>query len=168
MFPFDNLLLMQLSHRWASASLPHLVTAVKSRLRQVAFRRLAPHGISPQQYQLLMAISEQDGRCQGDLARCTWMDKPTASRILRTLQDRGLIRAEADPTHGRRVLFFLQPEAESLVLELQDFRRYMRENIEQGFSAEEKRQIRILMGAVMANLDRMDAESGGPANGSEE
>ena len=168
MFPFGKLLLMQLPDRWASASLPHIVTAVKSRLRQVAFRRLAPHGISPQQYQLLMAIAEEDGRCQGDLARCTWMDKPTASRILRTLQDRGLIRAEGDPTHGRRVLFRLQPEAEPLVRDLQDFRRYMRENIEQGFSAEEKRQIRILMGTVMANLDRMEAESGGPADGSEE
>ena len=158
---------MQLSDRWASASLPHLVTAVKSRLRQVAFRRLAPHGISPQQYQLLMAISEQDGRCQGDLARCTWMDKPTASRILRTLQDRGLIRAEADPAHGRRVLFHLQPAAEPLVQELQDFRRYMREGMERGFSPEEMTQIRELLGAVMANLDRMDAELGGPAEESE-
>jgi DNA-binding MarR family transcriptional regulator len=159
---------MQLSHRWASASLPHLVTAVKSRLRQVAFRRLGPHGISPQQYQLLMAIAEGDGRCQGDLARCTWMDKPTASRILRTLQDRGLIRAEADPTHGRRILFRLQPAAEPLVRELQDFRRYMREGMEQGLSAQERAQIRVLLGAVMANLDRMEAELGGPAGGSEE
>src|SRR5512135_2281868 len=159
---------MQLSHRWASASLPHLVTAVKSRLRQVAFRRLAPHGISPQQYQLLMAIAEQDGRCQGDLAKCTWMDKPTASRILRTLQDRGLIRAEADPTHGRRVLFRLQPAAEPLVEELQAYRRYIREGIERGFTPEEKRQIRVLMGVVMANLDRMDAESGGSPDGTEE
>lgn len=159
---------MQLSDRWASASLPHIVTAVKSRLRQVAFRRLAPHRISPQQYQLLMAIAEQGGRCQGDLARCTWMDKPTASRILRTLQDRGLIRAEADPTHGRRVLFHLQPAAESLVEELQAYRRYIREGIERGFTPEEKRQIRVLMGVVMANLDRMDAESGGSPDGTEE
>lgn len=158
---------MQLSDRWATASLPHIVTAVKSRLRQVAFRRLAPHGISPQQYQLLMAIAEEGGRCQSDLARCTWMDKPTASRILRTLQDRGLIRAEGDPAHGRRVLFFLQPAAEPLVKELQTYRSYIREGIERGFTAEEKRQIRILMAGVMANLDRMDAESGGLAHGSE-
>jgi DNA-binding MarR family transcriptional regulator len=159
---------MQLSDRWASVSVPHLVTAVKSRLRQVAFRRLGPHRISPQQYQLLMAIAEQDGRCQGDLARCTWMDKPTASRILRTLQDRGLIRAAADPAHGRRVLFHLQPAAEPLVRELQDYRRYIREGIERGFTPEERVQIRALLGAVMANLDRMEAELGGPADGTEE
>ena len=158
---------MQLSDRWASASLPHLVTAVKSRLRQVAWRRLAPFGLSPQQYQLLMAVAEKDARCHGDLARCTWMDKPTASRILRTLQDRGLIRAEADPAHGRRVLFHLQPAAEPLVQELQDFRRYMREGMERGFGPEEMTQIRELLGAVMANLDRMDAELGGPAEESE-
>ena len=62
------LLLMQLSAAWTTASLPHIITAVKSRLRQVAWRRLAPFGLSPQQYQLLMAIAEEDGRCHGDLA----------------------------------------------------------------------------------------------------
>ncbi|WP_306591158.1 MarR family winged helix-turn-helix transcriptional regulator [Geothrix sp. 21YS21S-4] len=127
-------------------------------MRQVAFRRLTPFGLSPQQYQLLMAVAEKDGRCHGDLARCTWMDKPTATRILRTLQDRGLIRAEGDPAHRRKVLFRLQPAAEPLVQELQDFRRFMREGMERGFDAAERARIREILGAVMGNLDRMEAE----------
>ena len=149
---------------WTSASLPHLITAVKSRMRQVGFRRLTPFGLSPQQYQLLMAVAEQDGRCHGDLARCTWMDKPTATRILRTLQDRGLIRAEGDPHHRRKVLFRLQPAAEPLVRELQDFRRFMREGMEQGFSPEDRAKVRELLGTVLGNLDRMEAELIGAAD----
>jgi DNA-binding MarR family transcriptional regulator len=149
---------MQLSTSWKTASLPHIVTAVKSRMRQVAWRRLAPLGLSPQQYQLIMAVAEQDGRCHGDLATCTWMDKPTASRILRTLQDRGLVRAEADPTHRRRILFHLEPEAEALVQELQGFRQFMREGMEQGLASTERSQLRALLGSVMDNLDRMETE----------
>lgn len=159
---------MQQNPAWSQASLPHLITALKSRIRQVAWRRLAPLGLSPQQFQLIMAIAEKPGRCHGDLARATWMDKPTASRILRTLQERGLVKAEPDPDHGRRTLFCLQAAAEPLVEELQDFRRYMREGIERGFSPEEQVQIRALMGALMANLDRMETELGGPADGMEE
>jgi DNA-binding MarR family transcriptional regulator len=149
---------MQLSTSWKSASLPHIVTAVKSRMRQVAWRRLAPFGLSPQQYQLIMAVAEVDGRCHGELASCTWMDKPTASRILRTLQDRGLVRAEADPSHRRRLLFHLAPEAVALVQELQGFRQFMREGMEQGLPAEGRSQLRVLLGSVMDNLDRMEAE----------
>ncbi len=156
---------MQLSTSWKTASLPHVITAVKSRMRQVAWRRLAPHGLSPQQYQLLMAVAEQDGRCHGDLARCTWMDKPTATRTLRTLQDRGLIRAEADPAHRRRILFHLEPGAEALIKELHGFRQFMREGMEQGLGVEERGHLRGLLASVMDNLDRMEAELDASAAG---
>jgi DNA-binding MarR family transcriptional regulator len=112
-----------------------------------------------------MAVAEQDGRCHGDLAKCTWMDKPTASRILRTLQDRGLVRTEADPKHRRKLLFRLEPEAEALVQKLQGFRQFMREGMERGLEASERSQLRALLGLVMDNLDRMEAELSEPAFG---
>lgn len=160
-----NLLLMQLPTSWKSESLPHIITAAKSRMRQVAWRRLGPFGLSPQQYQLIMAVAEQDGRCHGDLAKCTWMDKPTASRILRTLQDRGLVRAEPDPNHGRRILFHLEPQAKVLLEGLQGFRQYMREGMEQGLDSAERTQLRGLLASVMNNLDRMEAELSEPVSG---
>ena len=156
---------MQQSAAWKTASLPHVITAVKSRMRQVAWRRLAPFGLSPQQYQLLMAVAERDGCCHGDLARSTWMDKPTATRILRTLQDRGLVRAEADPSHRRRVLFRLLPEAEPLVQRLQGFRRFMREGMERGLDPADRARLRDLLASVMDNLDRMDEEQAGSSEG---
>ena len=156
---------MQLDDSWNTASLPHLITAVKSRMRQVAWRRLAPFGLSPQQYQLIMAVAERDGRCHGDLAQCTWMDKPTASRTLHTLQERGLVRAEPDPSHGRRILFSLEPEAKALVDSLQGFRQVMREGMELGLDAASRAELRELLAAVMDNLDRMEAEVSTPAPG---
>jgi DNA-binding MarR family transcriptional regulator len=156
---------MQLPISWKSESLPHIINATKSRLRQVALRRLGPLGLTPQQYQLIMAVAEQDGRCHGDLAKCTWMDKPTASRILRTLQDRGLVRAEQDPNHGRRILFHLEPQAEALLEDLQGFRQYMREGMERGLDPAERAQLRSLLGSVMNNLDRMEAELREPISG---
>jgi MarR family transcriptional repressor of emrRAB len=156
---------MQLSTSWKTASLSHVITAVKSRMRQVAWRGLAPFGVSPQQCQLILAMAEQDGRCHGDLARCTWMDKPTASRILRTLQDRGLVRSEADPTHRRRVLFSLEPAGVALAATLQGFRQCMREGMEAGMAPNDCAQLRTLLASVMDNLDRMEAAFGEPVAG---
>ena len=155
---------MQQSPRWNVASLPHIITAVKSRLRQVGLRRLTPYGLSPQQYQVIMALAEKEGRCHGELATCTWMDKPTASRTLRTLQDRGLLRSEVDPENRRRVFFHLEPKALALVKELQGFRQYMREGIEQGLPPEDRDTLRRILGSVMDNLDRMEAELSEPAS----
>jgi DNA-binding MarR family transcriptional regulator len=156
---------MQLSASWTTASLPHIITAVKSRMRQVAWRRLAPFGLSPQQYQLIMAVAEQDGRCHGDLAKCTWMDKPTASRTLRTLQDRGLVSAEPDPGHRRRILYHLEPEGRVLAQSLLSFRQYMREGMELGLAEEERTHLRDLLGSVMDNLSRMETEISDPVFG---
>jgi DNA-binding MarR family transcriptional regulator len=153
---------MQLLKSLKTASLPQLITAVKSRMRQVAWRRLGPFGISPQQYQLIMALAEKEGRCHGELAKCTWIDKPTASRILRTLQDRGLVRAEPDPEHRKRALFCLEPKALALLEELHGFRQYMREGLEQGLAPAERTHLRNLLAKVMGNLDRMEAELSEP------
>jgi DNA-binding MarR family transcriptional regulator len=134
-------------------------------MRQVAGRRLAPYGLTPQKFQLLMAVAEKDGRCHGDLARSTWMDKPTATRILKTIQDRGLVLAAADPAHRRRVLFHLLPEAEPLVRQLRGFRQSMREGMEQGLAPEDRDRLRDILASVMDNLDRMDEELTGSAEG---
>lgn len=152
---------MQPSQTWTGVGLPHLITAVKSRMRQVAWRHLAPFGLSPQQYQLIMAVAEGEGRCQGDLARATWMDKPTASRILRTLQDRGLVHGEADPEVRRRHRYRLLAPGRALVAQLQDFRRTMREGMEEGLDGAERAQVRALLGRVMDNLDRLEARAAG-------
>ncbi len=149
---------MQQDLLWAQASLPQLANALKSRMRQVVWRRLAPLGLSPQQFQLLVAIAEQDGRCHGDLARRTWMDKPTASRVLKTLQDRGLVRADADPGHGRRLRFHLQPAAEALMPDLEEVRRYMRVGMQRGLEAADLDRLRGILAVIMDNLDRMEAE----------
>ena len=93
------------------------------------------------------------------------MDKPTASRILRTLQDRNLVSAEPDPSHRRRVLYRLEPAGQQLVESLLSFRQYMREGMELGIAAEERAQLRVLLGSVMDNLDRMETEISDPVFG---
>ena len=148
---------MQPAQTWDGVSLPHFITALKSRMRQVAWRRLAPFGVSPQQYQMLMALAEGGEACHGELATRTWMDKPTATRTLGKLIERGLITAEREPGPRHRTRYRLEPSGRELVAELQDFRAFMRSGMEAGLDAPTRLALRRTLASVMDNLDRMEA-----------
>lgn len=150
---------MQQPVPWGQLPLTHVVSAVKSRIRQAAWRLLAPYHLSPQQFQMLMAVAEAEGACHRDLARRTWMDKPTASRVLRALDSRRLLRIEADPVHGRKLRVFLGPDAQGLVGELHGLRTGFREQLERDLTDPERAEVRRILAKVMDNLDRMEAEA---------
>ncbi len=145
---------------WDTLPLTHIITAVKSRLRQVAGRLLAPYGLSPQQFQMLLAVAGMKGACHGDLARATWMDKPTASRVLRALERRGLVRLEPAPHHGRKLSISLDPRARPLVKDLEELRLGIRQSVEQDLAPGEGAEVRRILAKVMTSLDRMEP---GPA-----
>ena len=59
---------MQLPFAWEDASLPLMITVVRSRLKQVTWKFLAPHGLTPQQFQVLRVLDDSPGLCHGELA----------------------------------------------------------------------------------------------------
>ncbi len=143
---------------WDESSLLLLISATRHRMRQMSWRCLAPHHVTPQQYTVLMVLFERPGVSLREVAELVWVDSPTASRILKNLQDRGLVAARVDPAHGRRLQLALSPAGTALAQSLRQLRRNMVEGIEQGLSDAEARQIRTLLRHLMTNLARMEAE----------
>jgi DNA-binding MarR family transcriptional regulator len=67
----------------------------------------------PQQViQVLQVLQDGEPRSVADLARMARMDGAAVSRQVRVLEDRGLVRRHASPTHGRIVL--IEPTDEGL------------------------------------------------------
>ena len=102
------------------APLGQLIAAARRRLKQSAWAMLAPHGLTPQQYWILMVLLEHGPHSLHDLAQKVWIDDPTACRIVKALVDRGLLLSGPDPRHGRRVLIQLSPQSEGLEQTLRD------------------------------------------------
>ncbi len=127
-------------------------------MRQVAWRWLAPHNVTPQQYTVLMVLNEQPGISLREVAELVWVDNPTASRILKMLQDRGLVLAETDPGHGRRLKLTLSKKGAVLAQSLRQLRQNMIEGIETGLSEAEGRQIRKTLRHLMSNLAQMEEQ----------
>ena len=147
---------MQLLIPWEEASLPLMLTVVKSRLNQVTWRLLAPYGVTPQQYQVLRVLSDSPSLCHGQLAGALGLDKPTATRLVQALQRKGWVEVSPHACDGRKLRLDLSPSGRDLVARLADFRTHVRERIEEGLDEGERQAIRSLLHKLKLNLDSLD------------
>ena len=78
---------------------------VIGRLDRVLSRRLAaalePHGLTLPAYTALSVLRAQDGLSNAQLARRSLVTPQSMSEVLALLVDRGYVRRNAEPGHGR-------------------------------------------------------------------
>lgn len=144
------------------ASLGLLIGAARRRIKQVVWNWLGPLGLTPQQFWILLVLHESGPMSLHELAERIWADDPTACRVVRTLTDRGLLRSDADPTHGRRRLIRLDAEGRRMAPGLADLARSFRGGLEEGLAPAELLRLKRSLRHVLQNLDRLEA-SGQPA-----
>lgn len=71
--------------------------------RNEMYRAFREHGeeITPEQWAVLIRLWERDARSQSDLSDATFRDRPTMSRIVDSMETRGLIERHADEKDAR-------------------------------------------------------------------
>jgi DNA-binding MarR family transcriptional regulator len=139
----------------ADAGLGTLAAAVRRRLKYVVGSRLAPHNLTLQQFWVMLVLLEQGPMSLHPLGQKVWMDDPTASRVVKAMVNRGLLLAEADPNHGRRILISLTPAALPLALELQLLAAELKEGLVAGLDADQQAALRRGLRVMISNLDDM-------------
>lgn len=89
------------------------------RAREVVMRQFRPslhsYGITEQQWRVLRALSSVETIEVLKLAQATYLLAPSLSRILKDLEDRGLITRGASETDGRRALISILPTGRELI-----------------------------------------------------
>ncbi len=86
-----------------------ILSAAASRSHQVLQRRLADAGVTGYDYRCLAALAVADEMSQARLGQSAALDPGDVTHTVRSLQNRGLVRREKDPGHGRRMLVSLTP-----------------------------------------------------------
>jgi DNA-binding MarR family transcriptional regulator len=132
-----------------------LVAAVRRRLKQAVLARVAEHGLTSQQFWFLVAIGEQPGISQAELAHRVRADAPTASRLVSAMAERGLLRTELDPADRRRARVFLTLAGERLARDLAPIAREVRSAVVAGMSDAEVSAVRTGLKRILENLDRL-------------
>ncbi len=76
-------------------------------------------GLTQAQYGVLTVVSSQPGVDQSSLARALAFDKVTVLRVLRGLQERGLVAREVSDTNRRQMAVRLTPAGQRLFTKAQ-------------------------------------------------
>jgi DNA-binding MarR family transcriptional regulator len=81
--------------------LSYLVFRLERRIRARLDQALAQHGVTTTEYMVLSELRLRDGASSAQLARIAFVTPQAMNLVIRDLEQRGLIRREADPNGGR-------------------------------------------------------------------
>lgn len=138
-----------------------LIAVARRRIKQAVLVRAAPHGLSTQQFWVLVHLHERAGLSQRDLATRMDIDAPTASRVLGALIARRLVRAEDDPDDRRRSRLRLTATGRELARTLAGDAAEIRRGAVAGMTSPEVDALRRGLRKVIDNMGKLSAGSPG-------
>ena len=106
---------------------------------------LAAHDLTEQQWRVIRILAEQGVIDASDMADKAFILAPSLTRIIRTLEERGLISKLKDENDGRRVLLQIAPEGLRIIEEVAPESRAIYEQLEAKFGLEKLNQLLNLL-----------------------
>jgi MarR family transcriptional regulator, 2-MHQ and catechol-resistance regulon repressor len=142
---------MQLSVRSLREDAQALRRALGELTRVYQFRdrdRICCHGLSVTQCHALEALVRRDGLTVNDLSAELFIDKSTVSRVVRGLDEKGLVARRPHPEDGRAVLLEPSPEGRRLHARIEEDMLAVEERILSEFDESVRREIPRLVAAL--------------------
>lgn len=101
-----------------NSSLGHNLHRMGQLAREETNKALKAHGITPEQWQILIALMKNDGITPTELGELTLRDKTTISRILPALFVKGIIEKKVNARDARSYVIKLNEQYRELALQL--------------------------------------------------
>ncbi len=110
-------------------------------------------GVTIDQWAILYELNRADGLSQLELAKRTYKDAPTVTRIIDKLCLKKLVERRADPTDRRRFSIFLRAEGRLKISLILPEARAFREKAWDGLGEKEVKQLIQTLNHVFRNLE---------------
>lgn len=104
-------------------SLGFALGVASRRMSQLFGQRLREYGISPEQWSVLHVIAGHEGLIQKEIAERTAKDKPTVTRILDVLEEKGLIARKPGEQDRRSFRLYATDKGQALALQTEPLER---------------------------------------------
>jgi DNA-binding MarR family transcriptional regulator len=101
-----------------------------------------PAGITALQYTSLTVLERHDGLSAAQLARDSFVTAQSMADLVRSLENRGLIRRERNPHNRRELLILLTDEGRELLARFTDAVRELEERMVRDLTAHQTDQFR--------------------------
>ncbi|MDX3759565.1 MarR family winged helix-turn-helix transcriptional regulator [Streptomyces mirabilis] len=126
----------------APPSLLYMVKQVELVVRSHLDELVKPAGITALQYTSLTVLERHDGLSAAQLARDSFVTAQSMADLVRSLENRGLIRRERNPHNRRELLILLTDEGRALLARYTDAVRELEERMVRELSPHQTDQFR--------------------------
>ena len=132
-----------------------LIHQLMHQYRSLQFRvlREGPHELTHMESKVLAYFCRRPGATQSDLVAHTGRDKAQLARLIKSLRERGWLRAEADPQDKRNLRLTPTAEGQAVQATLAAQARLLSAQAVVDFSEEEQARLIDLLQRVQRNLD---------------
>ena len=114
--------------------------------------KLAPHGVTPPQWGVLVALWEQDGLSLSELAKRSFFDGPTMTGIVDRLEGAGLVSRRRDSQDRRVISVYLTDQGRDLEQILPPLSDETNRESVAGLTEQQKRQLGDILRHIVHNL----------------
>ena len=136
--------------------LPYLLNRAGARIATAFAGEMRPLKASLQEWRVLAALRERDGRRMGDLSQTISIEVSTLTRLVDAMERKGLVGRRRDPGDARAVAVFVRPAGRRLTQRILPIaERYERVALK-GFTAREAGILRQALRRLYANIDELE------------
>lgn len=141
-------------------SLGALVSKTHWHMKTYFTKMIRQHGldVTPEQWAVLLTISRIPGIPQTELARRTWKDKTTITRILDVLAKHGYITRQPDPQDRRKYNIYLTDEGEVVLERLIAIATEVNNTFKHALTPSELHYVTIILPKICQQLEELLTE----------
>lgn len=146
---------------WKADTSGFMLERTARRMKQFVQEHLhqAGAGITVDQWLILQELNRQDGQSQLDIAKATYKDPPTMTRILDILVEKGLVHREHDPADRRRFSILLTPAGRQKIEEVLPLVRAARREAWGGLTEFEMADLTRMLDLVFNHLQQIESSN---------
>ncbi|WP_128374625.1 MarR family winged helix-turn-helix transcriptional regulator [Streptomyces cavernae] len=123
-------------------SLLYMIKQVELVVRSHLEELMRPEGVTALQYTSLTVLERHDGLSAAQLARDSFVTAQSMADLVRTLENRGLVRRERNPHNRRELLILLTDAGREVLARFAEPVRELEEQMVRDLTAHQARQFR--------------------------
>ncbi|RKP44808.1 MarR family transcriptional regulator [Cohnella endophytica] len=116
---------------------------------------LKEYGITPEQWSVLYQIDKEEGLMQKEIAERSGKDRPTTTRILDLLEDKGLIYKQVGDNDRRSFHVYINDKGRSLIRDTIPVERMSATEVKKCISDDEYESLMKLLKIINRHLDKI-------------
>ena len=133
--------------------LPYLLNRAGARIATAFNDEVRPLGATLQIWRVLAALREQDGRRMGDLSDTTSIEVSTLTRLVDSMEQKGLVARRRDANDARAILLHVAPAGRRLTQRILPIAERYEAVALAGFTAGEAEVLKAALRRLYANMD---------------